>query len=59
MSKLPKHNPEPWKVLDPYRGKYFEGEWPSIPQMFDINVERFPNNKVFEEFSPKPITFTY
>ncbi|MCF0237260.1 MAG: acyl--CoA ligase [Sphaerochaetaceae bacterium] len=59
MSKLPKHNPEPWKVLDPYRGKYFEGEWPSIPQMFDINVERFPNNKVFEAFSPKHITFTY
>ena len=49
----------PWRYLDQYRGKYFDAEWPSLAQMFDINAERFPDNRCFEAFSPKHITFTY
>lgn len=48
-----------WKFLDGYRGKYFDSEWPSLPQMFDITVERFPENVAFEAFSPKHISFRY
>ena len=49
----------PWRYLDEYRGKYFDSEWPSLAQMFDINAGRFPYNRCFEAFSPKHITFTY
>ena len=52
-------DPMPWRYLDQYRGKFFDSEWPSLAQMFDISVERFPDNRCFEAFSPKHITFTY
>ena len=52
-------DPMPWKFLEQYRGKYFNTEWPSLPQMFDIMTERFPDNRCYEAFTPKHITFTY
>lgn len=54
-----KHNPRPWDFLDNYRGKFFEGDWPSLPEMFDITVERWGSRKCFEAFSPKHLVFTY
>ncbi|MBP5161710.1 MAG: AMP-binding protein [Spirochaetales bacterium] len=61
MSKKPKHNPKPWDFLDEFRGegKYFNAEWPTLNEQFDITTARFPNNKVFEAFSPKHEVFTY
>ena len=41
---------EPWKALDPYRGKEFTTEWPTFPQLIKINVERFGNNPCFTDF---------
>ena len=52
-------DPRPWGFLDEYRGKVFDSEWPSLPEMFDITAERFPDNRCFEAFSPKHTTFTY
>ncbi|HAN43290.1 MAG TPA: long-chain fatty acid--CoA ligase, partial [Sphaerochaeta sp.] len=49
----------PWKFLDDYRGKYFDSEWPSLAQMFEIQTERFAERPCFEAFSPKHLTFTY
>ncbi len=54
-----KYNPRPWDFLDNYRGKFFEGEWPSLPEMFDITVERWGSRKCFEAFAPKHLVFTY
>ena len=61
MSKKPKHNPRPWGFLDEFRGegKFFNAEWPTLNEQFDITTARFPNNKVFEAFSPKHEVFTY
>ncbi len=63
MSKTPKHNMKPWDFLDDFRGegpgKYFNAEWPTLNEQFDITTARFPNNKVFEAFSPKHEVFTY
>lgn len=36
-----------WDVLDRYRGRLFEGEWPSIPQMLNITMERFGDRVAF------------
>lgn len=56
---MAKHSYTPWKWLDEYRGKDFEGEWPSIPQMFDISAKRFPDKECFECFIPYHLVFTY
>lgn len=53
------HNPEPWKFLEPYRGKLFNGEWPTVTEMFDIATERFPERNSFVCFAPKHVAYTY
>lgn len=50
---------EPWKVLDQYRGREIKGEWPTIPEMFNISVINYPDNRAFTTFSPKELSFTY
>ncbi|MFA6680486.1 MAG: AMP-binding protein [Sphaerochaeta sp.] len=51
--------PTPWDFLDEFRGKVFTGEWPTVSQMFDISVIRYPENKCFSAFVPTKETFTY
>lgn len=31
-----------WTYLDDYRGKVFTGEWPTFPELWQIQVQRFP-----------------
>ena len=50
---------QPWKFLDEFRGKEFEGQWPDIKTMFHISCLRYPDNLCFRAFSPKEETFTY
>jgi len=42
---------QPWKYLDTYRGKAFTGEWPTFPEMFKIETERFADRPCFTDFS--------
>ncbi len=51
--------PKPWDFLDEYRGKVFTGEWPTVAQMFDISVSRYPTNRCFSAFVPTKESFTY
>ena len=39
-----------WRFLDEYRGKFFKANWPTLPQMFRISVERWPDNVCFVDF---------
>ena len=39
-----------WRFLDEYRGKFFKTNWPTLPQMFRISVERWPDNNCFVDF---------
>lgn len=36
--------------LAPYKGKFFEGEWPTITEMFNITLSRFPKRTCFTVF---------
>lgn len=36
--------------LNSYRGEYFQGEWPTVPEMFNISVKRFPGRACFTDF---------
>ena len=49
----------PWDFLDAWRGKKFTGEWPTLPEMFEITVERFPDRNCLTVFEPDRITLTY
>ncbi len=50
---------EPWRFLDAYRGKEFQGEWPNVKETFHISALRYPDNLCFRAFSPKEESFTY
>lgn len=49
----------PWAFLDAWRGKKFTGEWPTLPEMFEITAERFPDRNCLTVFEPDRITLTY
>jgi long-chain acyl-CoA synthetase len=50
---------QPWKVLDDYRGTAFEGEWPTLPELFAITMSRFPDRPCFTVYEPERISLTY
>ena len=51
-------NKEPWKALDVYKGKYFSGDWPTLPELFNIIADRFPERRCFSTYDPD-LFFTY
>ena len=40
----------PWKYLDDFRGKDFNGEWPTFPQMLEIQTKRNAQRPYFTVF---------
>ena len=50
---------KPWDFLTAYRGKTFQGEWPTVPEMFAITADRFPERKCFTVFDPRTFSLTY
>jgi len=52
-------NEQPWTFLDAYKGKFFKGEWPTLPELFRISVERFGDRPCFTTYSPERISLTY
>lgn len=41
---------KPFEFLNEYRGKIFNGEWPTLPEMFTITVSRFGERNCFTDF---------
>ena len=52
-------NQLPWAFLDDWRGKTFTGQWPTLPEMFKITAERYPDRPCFTDFVPERVTRTY
>lgn len=52
-------NEKPWDFLDAWRGSAFTGEWPTLPEMFRISVERYTDRPCFTAFEPERVTLTY
>ncbi|MGN0728996.1 AMP-dependent synthetase/ligase, partial [Treponema sp.] len=40
----------PWDFLAKYKDSHFSGEWPTVPEMFFITAERFPERPCFTDF---------
>lgn len=49
----------PWKFLDEYRGKMFNGLWPTFPEMFRITVSRYGERPCFTIYDPDRTSLTY
>ncbi len=54
-----KRDEKPWRFLEEYRGSHFEGEWPTLVELFSINSERFPQRRCFSIYDPDNIFLTY
>jgi long-chain acyl-CoA synthetase len=50
---------KPWKLLDEYRGTYFKGEWPTLPEMFRISAARHGERPCLTVYDPERISCTY
>lgn len=51
--------PQPWDFLEEFRGSHFEGEWPTLPQLFEITTSRFPDNACFTIYETERVSLTY
>lgn len=50
----------PWTFLDEYRGTYFNGEWPTLPEMFRITTKRYGERPCFTVYEgDERISLTY
>jgi long-chain acyl-CoA synthetase len=58
MKKL-ERSVAPWAFLDEYRGKFFSGEWPTLPELFRITTSRHGARACFTVFEPDRISLTY
>jgi long-chain acyl-CoA synthetase len=45
--------------LADYKGKYFHGEWPTLPELFRITAARHPDRPCFTVYAPDRVTLTY
>lgn len=50
---------KPWKVLEEYRGKYYKGEWPTLPEMFRISAARYGSRPCLTVYDPERVSCTY
>ena len=56
---MSKHDQNPWKFLDEYRGAAFTGEWPTLPELFSITMSRYPDRACFTVYEPDRVSLTY
>jgi long-chain acyl-CoA synthetase len=59
MGKTTEGAATPWAFLDTYRGTFFSGEWPTLPEMYRITVSRYGDRPCFTIFEPDRITLSY
>lgn len=48
-----------WRFLEAFRGTEFHGQWPTLPELFNISTKRFPKHACWSAFSPTYESFTF
>jgi len=48
-----------WEFLEDYRGKAFNGQWPTLSEMYKITVSRYPERPCFTIYDPDRISLNY
>ncbi len=54
-----KRHESPWQFLSEFRGTFFAGEWPTLPEMFSISVKRYPERACFTVYEPERVSLSY
>jgi len=49
----------PWTFLEEFRGTYFSGEWPTLPEDFRIIAKLYGERPCFTVLESERITLTY
>ncbi|MBN2875734.1 MAG: AMP-binding protein, partial [Spirochaetales bacterium] len=49
----------PWKTLEAYKGTFYTGEWPTLPELFRITASRYPERACFTVYDPDRISLSY
>ncbi|MDA3956156.1 long-chain fatty acid--CoA ligase [Oceanispirochaeta sp.] len=52
-------NLTPWDFLSDYKGKFYNGQWPTLPEVLEITVERFGERRAFTSYSPELVELNY
>ncbi len=50
---------KPWDFLSDYRGRLFNGEWPTLPELFRISASRHPERPCFTVYNPERTSLSY
>jgi long-chain acyl-CoA synthetase len=50
---------EPWEFLDEYRGTFFRGEWPTLPELLALSAGRYPESACFTVYEPERKSLSY
>jgi long-chain acyl-CoA synthetase len=50
---------QPWTFLDDYRGKYFTGRWPTLPELLSLTALRYPDRAAFTIYEPDRLSLSY
>lgn len=56
---MPNVERTPWDFLDEFRGKIFSGAWPTLPELFEITTQRYPDRPAFTVYEPDRVSLTY
>ncbi|MCR5761491.1 MAG: AMP-binding protein [Sphaerochaetaceae bacterium] len=54
-----KHDPKPWRYLDQFRGKEFQGEFPTIKETFHISAITYPERPCWTDPAKNGLKLTY
>jgi long-chain acyl-CoA synthetase len=49
----------PWEVLNQFKGTYFKGEWPTLPELFRITTARYGDRPCFTVYDPGRVSLSY
>ena len=48
-----------WDEIDQFRGTIVKGEWPTIPELYEMAVKRWPDHISFSVFEPEKKALTF
>jgi long-chain acyl-CoA synthetase len=48
-----------WGFLEKYRGAFFSGQWPTLPEMMRITVSRYGDRPCLTIYEPDRVSLTY
>ena len=48
-----------WDEIEKFRGNIVKGEWPTIPELYEMAVKRWPDHISFSVFEPEKKALTF